>query len=312
VNDNKADVALIDLFEMWKAIWVSKYYIIAFTFFVSALSVLYAVSLPNKYKAEILIAHANNGDASALGGMASQLGGIASLAGINIGADSNDSLVNLKILQSKMFLFEFINKHKLKVPLIAAVGWDEKSNQLILDETKYDSQSKKWIRVTDDPTKVIPSDFEAYEAFIDLIKVEEDKNNGLVSISLEFFDPNLTKTWVTLLVDDLNYRMKMLEIKEKRKSIEFLNLQLNKTNVVEMQNVFYQIIEEQTKSMLLAEVQKDFVFKIIDNAIVPENKSSPKRAVICILGTMTGAIFSIFVALLIFYIKKFRVDANHS
>ena len=312
MNDNKPEVALIDLFEMWKAIWVSKYYIIAFTFFISVLSVIYAVSLPNKYKAEILLAHANNGDASALSGMASQLGGIASLAGINIGGESNEGLINLEILQSKMFLFEFINKHKLRVPLIAAVGWDKKSNQLILDESKYDTQSKEWIRVVDDATKVIPSDFEAYEAFMALIKVVEDKSSGLISISLEFFDPNLAKTWVTLLVDDLNYRMKILEIHEKNKSIEFLTQQLDKTNVVEMQNVFYQLIEEQTKSMLLAEVQKDFVFKVIDDAIIPEKKSSPKRAVICILGTMVGAIFSIFVALLIFYIKKFQADANNS
>ncbi len=310
MNDNKPDVALIDLFEMWKAIWGSKYYIIVFTFFISVLSVLYAVSLPNKYKAEILLAHANNGDASALSGMASQFGGIASLAGINLGGDSNDALINLKILQSKMFLFEFINKHKLKVPLIAAVGWDKKSNQLLIDESKFDTQSEKWVRVVDDANKVIPSDFEAYEALMDLLKVDEDKSSGLITISLEFFDPNLSKAWVTLLVDDLNYRMKLLEIDEKTKSVEFLTQQLNKTDVVEMKNVFYQLIEEQTKSMLLAEVQKDFVFKVIDEAIIPEKKSSPKRAVICVIGTMMGAIFSIFVALLIFYINKFRADAS--
>jgi uncharacterized protein involved in exopolysaccharide biosynthesis len=311
VNDNKPEVALIDLFEVWRAIWISKYYVITFTFFISVISVLYADSLPNKYKAEILLSHANNGDASALAGMASQLGGIANLAGINLGAESNDALINLKILQSKIFLFEFINKHELKVPLIAATGWDKKSNQLILDESKYDTESKTWIRVVDQWTNVIPSDFEAYEALIKLIKVEEDKSNGLISISLEFFDPYLAKDWVTLLVAELNHRMKILEINEKKKSIEFLTQQLSKTNVVEMKNIFFQIIEEQTKSMLLAEVQKDFVFKVIDDAIIPEKKSSPKRAVICVLGTMMGMILSIFVALLVFYIKKYRTDINN-
>jgi len=311
VNDtNKPEIALIDLFEVWKAIWISKYYIITFTFFISVVSIVYAVSLPDKYEAEILLAHANKDETSALAGMASQLGGIASLAGINIGGDSNDALINLKILQSKVFLFGFIHKYDLKVPLIAALGWNKKSNQLILDESKYDVQSKTWIRIVDEGANVIPSDFEAYEAFIELMKIEQDKSNGLISISLEFFDPNLAKIWVTLLVDELNQRMRIIEINEKRKSIEFITQQLNKTNIVEMKNVFFQIIEEQTKSMLIAEVQEDFIFKIIDNAIIPEKKSSPKRAVICILGTMIGAILSTFIALLVFYIKKYRTDVN--
>ncbi len=57
-----------------------------------------------------------------------------------------------------------------------------------------------------------------------------------------------------------------------------------------MQSTFYKLIEEQTKSLMLAEVQEEFVFRVIDPAVVPELKDSPKRALICILGMLFGGL----------------------
>lgn len=48
-----------------------------------------------------------------------------------------------------------------------------------------------------------------------------------------------------------------------------------------MQNTFYKLIEEQTKSLMLAEVQEEFVFKVVDPSVVPEVKYEPKRYLIC-------------------------------
>lgn len=65
-----------------------------------------------------------------------------------------------------------------------------------------------------------------------------------------------------------------------------------------MQSTFYKLIEEQTKSLMLAEVQDEFVFKVVDPAVVPEVKDSPKRALICIVfsfvGLLLGVLFVLF------------------
>lgn len=305
-TNKKVDADLIDLQEIWQAMWSFKYHIITFTAVFAIAAIFYALSLPDQYKAEALVAHAQDDDVSSLANMAGQLGGIASLAGFNLPSDSNDTLVNIERLQSKSFLYDFIDRYDLKVSLLAAKGWDKNSKKLLIDSAKYNVNTQEWVRVVADGDSIVPTNFEAYEALRDIFMVEQDKVTGLLTVSIEFFDPDLAKKWVDLLIRELNLQMRELEIAEKQKSIDFMSRQLKKTDVTEMQNVFYQIIEEQTKAMLLAEVQQDFVFKVIDGAIVPEKKSGPKRAVICIIGTMLGGILSILCALLVFYTKKYR------
>ena len=48
---------------------------------------------------------------------------------------------------------------------------------------------------------------------------------------------------------------------------------------------------------MMASIKDDYLLSIIDPPIVPELKSSPKRALICILITIFGGLFSIVVAL---------------
>jgi uncharacterized protein involved in exopolysaccharide biosynthesis len=71
-----------------------------------------------------------------------------------------------------------------------------------------------------------------------------------------------------------------------------------------MQSAFYQIVEEQTKSLMLAEVQEEFIFKVVDPAVVPELKAGPKRALICVLGTLLGGILGVVIALIRFAFRN--------
>ena len=68
--------------------------------------------------------------------------------------------------------------------------------------------------------------------------------------------------------------------------------------VTEMQKIFFQLIEEQTKTIMLAEVREEYVFKTVDPAVVPEEKSKPKRALICILSVLLGGMLSMMIVLI--------------
>ena len=69
-----------------------------------------------------------------------------------------------------------------------------------------------------------------------------------------------------------------------------------------MQSVFYQLIEEQTKTLMLAEVSDEYVFKTVSPAKVAEEKAKPMRALIVILGFMLGGMLSVIIVL----IRHFR------
>ena len=74
----------IDLRELFGVLWAGKIKIIAITAVFAVASVIYALSVPNQYKATALLAPAQS-SGGGLSGALGQLGGLASLAGVSIG-----------------------------------------------------------------------------------------------------------------------------------------------------------------------------------------------------------------------------------
>ncbi len=136
--------------ELFKALWKGKWIVIATTFVFVVSAVLYALSLPNIYKADALLAPAESSNGGGLSKMAGQLGGLAALAGVNLGAgESSQTELAVQVLKSRHFVDAFINKHDLLVPLMAAKGWDLVNNKLILDEELYNPSTGEWLREAD-------------------------------------------------------------------------------------------------------------------------------------------------------------------
>lgn len=292
----------IDLTELFSALWRGKWIILIITSVFAIGSVIFAINQPNIYKSDILLAPSNGSGGGGLSKMAGQLGGLAALAGVNIGGvDASQADLALEVIKSRQFVAKFINDHDLLVPLMAAKGWDLAHNQLIVNSQLYDSENHRWLREPKGLRESQPSEQEAYKRFTkEVLSIEQDKESGLYTVSVMHYSPYIAKQWVTWLVQDINKVMRERAISETTQNLSYLNAQLQKTAVTDMKATFYKLIEEQTKSLMLAEVQEEFVFKIVDPAIVPEVKDKPKRALICILGTMLGGIISFIVVLIIF------------
>lgn len=295
----------IDLKELFIALWKGKWIIILVTVIFAVGGVLYALSEPNTYKAEAVLASANDSKSGGLAAMASQFGGLASLAGISLGGGGTDSkAMALATLQSRQFVNAFIHEYDLLVPLMAGEKWSESTDTLLLDPEIYDVQSKTWIREVEPGKTPEPTDWEAYKEFKKLIVVSESKDNGLVTLSITHLSPTIAKQWVDWLVIDLNAWVKKQSLDEARRNISYLEEQIERTSISDMQSVFYQLIEEQTKNLMLAQVQDEFAFKIIDPAVVPEEKAGPKRALICVLAVLLGGMLGMGIVLIRFAFAK--------
>ncbi|WP_268810177.1 Wzz/FepE/Etk N-terminal domain-containing protein [Vibrio parahaemolyticus] len=290
----------IDLRELFKAIWKGKWIIIVSTLVFGVGSVLFALSLPNVYKSNALLSPTESANGGGLSKMAGQLGGLAALAGVNLGSgESSQTDLAVQVMNSRQFVDEFIDKHNLLVPLMAAKGWDMQSNQLVIDESIYDTDSEEWLREPQGLRGKKPTAQEAFSVFKeDVFKVEQDKESRLYVISVKFFSPYIAKQWVEWLIEDINRVMRERTIKETSKNLSYLNNQLTKTSVADMQSTFYKLIEEQTKSLMLAEAQEEFIFKVVDPAYAPELKASPKRGLIVVLGSLLGLLLAMFVVII--------------
>jgi uncharacterized protein involved in exopolysaccharide biosynthesis len=295
----------IDISELWNAIWNGKLVIIAVSLIFAFCSIALALSKPDIYKASVLLAPASSDGAGGLGALAGQFGGLASLAGINLGeGGTNKTEIALEILKSRSFIERFIAKHQLLVPLMAAEKWDLGSNILILDDELYNKKDRKGIREVSPPKQIIPTPWEAYTEFSDILFISQDKISSLVTIEVEFYSPIIAQQWLTWLIEDINDYVRKQDQTEAQDSIDYLTKQLENIQLSNMQTVFYQLIEEQSKNMMLTEVKTEYVLKTIDPPQVPDEKDKPKRVLIILLGTMLGGILSIMFVLSRYLVKR--------
>jgi len=117
----------IDLLELIRTLLRAWKTIVGIIIICAGLSVVYALDIPEVFKAETLLAPANEektGASSAL----SKFGGLVSMTGISIPSDSNLVQV-LATLQSRKFLKVFIVENKL-LPVLFEDIWDEKKSSV--------------------------------------------------------------------------------------------------------------------------------------------------------------------------------------
>ena len=293
----------IDLRELFATLWAGKWLIIATTFIFAVGGVFYALSKPDIYQASALLAPAQDQGGSRIGG---QLSGLASLAGVNLsGGDANKTTIAKEVLQSRAFLTDFIHRHNLSEELMASEAWDKSQQEWVYNTDVYNPASEEW--GTDEEGKSLkPTDWDLVKTFKQQLSVAESKDNGMVTVSLKSLSPVAAQQWVEWLVHDINEHMRTQDVQEAEASIDYLESKLQETNIAGMQQVFYQLIESETRTVMLANAQGEYVFKTVDPAVVPQEKSEPKRALIAVVATMLGGMLGVFVV----FVRAFVHSGN--
>ncbi|CAM3839823.1 MULTISPECIES: Wzz/FepE/Etk N-terminal domain-containing protein [Pseudoalteromonas] len=289
----------VDLTEILSVLWRGKWLIILITAVFAVSSVFFALSLPNTYKATVLLSPVEDTQGGMLSNLKSEFGGLAAMAGVNLGGRKGDkSALALQVMQSRSFLNNFVEKYELKPKLLATEGWDLGSNQLIYNGKVYDKEAGTWLRDVAAPFKPEPGIQEVYEHIrAKNLAVIEEKEKGLITIAMTHYSPYLAKEMVENIVVEINDYMKAEAVAESNVKIEYLKKALAETSVADMQKIFYQLIEQQEQAKMLAQTQSQYVFKTIDPAILPIQKAGPKRALICLAITFLGSVLA-FVLLL--------------
>ena len=282
----------IDLRELFSTLWLSKKFILILTGIFAVLSVIYSLSLTNLYTSQALLVPTSLNSNST-----SQYSALASVAGVNLSDSSPDVTLAIAFINSKKIIRQLIKHESFLPDLMAAKKWHIKSNSIIYDDDLYDKKNKKWVREVDFPFQQVPSEQEAFELFSKQINISEDKKNQLVTLSVEHISPSVAQQWAEWIIDEANTMVANLRIEEAESSINYLNEQIKLTPYAELRTLFFNLIQQNTQNMMLAKVSTQYALTIIDPPLIPEIKSNPKRALICILGTLLGGMLSLLIIL---------------
>jgi LPS O-antigen subunit length determinant protein (WzzB/FepE family) len=282
----------IDLYELISIAWNKKLTIIAITSIFAIISILYSLSLPNVYKSDALLAPKDS--KNDMSSMVGQYAGLASLAGLSVPVSAdNKSIEAITRIQSFDFFAKYFLPQIALENLMAVKQWDPATNVIKYDETSYNSDSGKWIREVSPPRKPQPSLQEAYIQYKKIMTISSDLSTSFVSLSTIHLSPFIAQKWNEIIINEINKSMREHDKQEATKSLVFLTNLTPQVNYGEIKNVLSSLQQEQMKKLMLIEANEDYIFKVIDSPISPENKFKPKRSSIVIVTTFLGFLISL-------------------
>lgn len=294
----------INLLDLWRVLVKFKRLIAVVVFVCVVISVATAMLITPVYRAEVLLAPAgkDSGNKGGIAALTGQFGGLASLAGITVGG-GGDIETTIATLKSRKFITRFIKDLGLK-PILFESQWDNKKNQWIVDESSLSEENLLPGLVPGEPSPGM-----AYKKFSKgILNVSQDKKTQLVTVSVEWENPQQSAEWANALVKRLNDELRQKTIDEAERSIAYLTEQISQTSLSELQIVLYRIIEEHTKIITLAKVNDEYVMKVIDPAVPPETRSKPNRKLIVSLGLLIGIMLGVFLALVVNIKRKMKTE----
>jgi uncharacterized protein involved in exopolysaccharide biosynthesis len=275
----RGEASLFDL--VWIG-WRRRRLVAGVALATAVVGVVLSLLMKPVYRSEVLLAPVQEDSAmAAVSGMASQLGGLAALAGLAL-PKQQAQVEALATLKSRALAEEFITERKL-MPVLFARKWDEKRG--------------KW--KSDRPDK-IPTMGDALKMFDARVReVREDTKTGLVTLRIDWHDRKLAADWANDLVARANQRLRLRAIAEAEQSTEFLNRELAKTRSVEITEAINRLIEAQIKRKMVANVQPQFAFKVIDPAVPSDRdkRVKPKRKLMVLAFGFAGVLLGMLVAL---------------
>jgi len=275
----------IDLLELIRTLLQAWKTIVGITILCTGLAVAYALYAPEVFKAETLLAPAQeekSGASSAL----SQFGGLAAMAGVTIPADSNVERV-LATIETRVFLKKFIEEKNL-LPIIFEDFWDSASNswKLQLGQEAFIAE-------------------DGISSLRGAIEVDQDKS-GLITLFISWKNPQVAAQWANDLVKQLNEQLRAQAIADSKKRVGYLEQELAKTTLQDMRAVLYNLLESEKQKAMLANVNEDFALEVIDPAVAPETREKPKRKLIVALGGVCGGFLGIFTVFFAQFLQKLK------
>lgn len=293
----------INLGELFEVLWKGKWLILTTTSFLSILSIIYSLSLPNIYESKALLNPI--GEQSQLNKSVQSFGGLASLAGINLPATGSNAIKAKEKLYTLSFFTDNILPNIYLPDLMAVKFWDTSNNKIVYDESIFNEANQSWVR---DVKNLIPSPQESYRQFIDKLQVSEDISTGFVTISVQHQSPIIAKEWVELVVNEINYFFRVKDKLEAQAAMDYLSSQMTQTSFAEIKQVIAELLQQKMQQLTLVEATNYYVYEYIDPPVIMEEKSQPARAIICIMGALFGAFFGVLIVLIRFYIIKIETN----
>lgn len=127
--------------------------------------------------------------------------------------------------------------------------------------------------------------------------IVRDEETDIVTVAMVWPDPAVARDWANQYVASFNEFMRertMLDVERKQ---AFLEKELRRSDVLEIQQSLYRLIEAQTAIAMLASAREEYVLEIIDPAALPYRSFNMSRKKRIVIGGVAGGLLAAFAVL---------------
>lgn len=251
------------------------------------IAVIVAFTVTEKYEGVVVMVDADRSRTGSLSAaMLGQFSGLAGLAGFGVSKLAEGGGSARAVLNSRMLVEEFIKRNNL-LPVLFADDWD--------------SRNRSW---TTDPDET-PTVWLGAKKFIENVRrVEEDPTTGVITLTVEWEDPQVAAAWANGLAALANLIVRNRDLRDAEESVAYLQGELTKTNIVGLQQVLYSLIETEMQTIMLAKVKEEYAFSVVDPAVPPELRSFPVRSLMAAVGAVLGGFIGLMIVLVRLALRK--------
>ena len=284
---NQTDATKNEFNVVLEILWNNKFYIMFGTLFICLCFIIYAYKLPNKYQSSAILSIASSQESPS--SSASGLSSLASLAGISSISDGEDSSsLAIETIRSRILLKRILDSNNFINKLYAAESFDMNSEKIIYDNDIYNDSLNKWIEKE-------PSLLEVHKLYLqDILSIGKDKRTGFINISITHQSPIFAKNLIEIIVLECNKLVKEKDLKESSDALDYLYNFSGETSIQEVKKSINSLIESNLKTQMYANISNYYLLEYLDPPLIPEEKISPRRSMIAILGFVLGFFVSIF------------------
>lgn len=261
----------LTLFQLVRLLRLRRWFVAALAIGGALIAAGWSFLITPEYQTQVVLMPAVSEDApeNALQGVMAGFGGVANLVGVSVrGAKDREEAV--EFLRSRRVTDLFITKNEL-LPLLFPERWN--------------TETKTW------KSGSAPTMGEARRRFATRVRaIREDRRTGIVTVTITYRDPKLAAAWANGIVQLADAELRSRAIREANLSIQYLNSELAKTQVLELQQAIYRLIESQIRTVMFANVREQYAFRVIDPATVPDltDRIRPRRTAMTLIGFFVG------------------------
>jgi uncharacterized protein involved in exopolysaccharide biosynthesis len=143
-----------------------------------------------------------------------------------------------------------------------------------------------------------PDRGEVFTRFRDEVRtIERNEETDIIGVAMVWPDPEVARAWANQYVASFNAYMRERTLDDVASKQAFLEQKLRNSDVLEIQQSIYRLIEAQTAIAMLASARDEYVLEIIDPAALPYRSFTLSRKKRVVFGAIAGGLLGIFLVL---------------